>query len=201
MEITAAVATGTITSNVGIILDPGTAGGTSNVDLLIGTTTIPSGSWSIYNTNTNPSYFAGQIRLGNPTADTTDNFSISLASNVQVSFAIGTGTGAAAVAKSAWTTGTANSYVIFQINDNTGSPFAQISCGSGVGNLQFSMGANLALVLNSSGVVKFGSPSFTANGSVATAMSSLGPTGSHATIQEWLTIQDSGGTVRYIPCF
>lgn len=40
----------------------------------------------------------------------------------------------------------------------------------------------------------------TANGTVATAMSSLGPTGSHTTIQEWLTITING-TTRYIPCF
>lgn len=40
----------------------------------------------------------------------------------------------------------------------------------------------------------------TANGSVATAMSSVGPTGSHTTIQEWLTITING-TTRYIPCF
>ena len=40
----------------------------------------------------------------------------------------------------------------------------------------------------------------TANGTVATAMSALGPTGSNTTIQEWLTI-NINGTVRYIPCF
>ena len=50
------------------------------------------------------------------------------------------------------------------------------------------------LVMGSSGM-------FTANGSVATAMSSLGPTGSHATIQEWFTVKDASGTVRYIPAF
>lgn len=43
--------------------------------------------------------------------------------------------------------------------------------------------------------------SFTANGSVATALTSVGPTGAHTTVQEWLTITDAAGTVRYIPCF
>lgn len=43
--------------------------------------------------------------------------------------------------------------------------------------------------------------SFSANGSVATTVTSLGPTGSHTTIQTWLTIVDSGGTTRYIPCY
>lgn len=42
---------------------------------------------------------------------------------------------------------------------------------------------------------------FQANGSVATAMSSLGPTGSHTTIQEWLKITNASGVTRYIPCF
>lgn len=50
-------------------------------------------------------------------------------------------------------------------------------------------------------VFKFAAASFTANGAVATAMSSVGPTGSHTTVQEWFTVQDSGGTVRYIPAF
>jgi hypothetical protein len=39
-----------------------------------------------------------------------------------------------------------------------------------------------------------------ANGSVATAMSSLGPAGSHSTIQEWLKITTQNGA-RWIPCF
>lgn len=40
----------------------------------------------------------------------------------------------------------------------------------------------------------------TANGTVAVTMTSLGPTGSHTTIQEWLTIKING-TTRYIPCY
>jgi hypothetical protein len=32
-------------------------------------------------------------------------------------------------------------------------------------------------------------------------MSSLGPTGSHTTIQEWFTVKNASGTVRYIPAF
>lgn len=62
--------------------------------------------------------------------------------------------------------------------------------------------ADLKLTPKGTGNLIMGnSSSFTANGSVATAMSSLGPTGSHATIQEWFTIKDSAGTVRYIPAF
>lgn len=46
-----------------------------------------------------------------------------------------------------------------------------------------------------------GSSSWTANGSVATALSSVGPTGSHTTVQEWFTVKNASGTVRYIPAF
>jgi len=57
-------------------------------------------------------------------------------------------------------------------------------------------------ITRSTGAVGFASSAnFSANGSVATALSSVGPTGSHTTVQEWLTITDNAGTVRYIPCF
>lgn len=50
-------------------------------------------------------------------------------------------------------------------------------------------------------VWKFGSASFTANGSTTLALSNIGPTGAHATVQEWFTLEDSSGTTRYIPAF
>jgi hypothetical protein len=40
-----------------------------------------------------------------------------------------------------------------------------------------------------------------ANGSVATALSSVGPTGAHATVQEWFAVKNASGTTRYIPAF
>lgn len=43
--------------------------------------------------------------------------------------------------------------------------------------------------------------SFSANASVATVLGSVGPSGSHTTVQKWLTIVDSGGSTLYIPCF
>lgn len=62
-------------------------------------------------------------------------------------------------------------------------------------------GGDLSIQSNS-GNIQFGnSGSFTASGAVATVLGSIGPTGSHTTVQTWLTIKDSGGTVRYIPCF
>ncbi len=39
----------------------------------------------------------------------------------------------------------------------------------------------------------------TANGTVATTITSLGPTGTQTTIQGWIKIIDSAGTARYIP--
>lgn len=63
---------------------------------------------------------------------------------------------------------------------------------------------NVDLWLQSQGTsyVRFNSSShFSANGAVATALTSVGPTGSHTTVQEWLTIKNASGTIRYIPCF
>jgi hypothetical protein len=40
-----------------------------------------------------------------------------------------------------------------------------------------------------------------ANGSVATVLGSVGPTGSHTAVQEWIQIKGSGGAVRYLPGF
>ena len=86
-----AVATGTITTNVGANINPGTAGGTTNIDMLIGTATIPSGAYSIYDANTNPSVFAGPISITAATAATTDftvapTFSALASSTVLVNF-------------------------------------------------------------------------------------------------------------------
>jgi hypothetical protein len=49
--------------------------------------------------------------------------------------------------------------------------------------------------------IKFASTSIIANGSVATAITSVGPTGSNTTVQEWLQVRNASGTIRYIPCF
>lgn len=43
--------------------------------------------------------------------------------------------------------------------------------------------------------------SFSANGSVATVLGSLGPAGASTTVQRWLKFKDDGGVFRYIPCF
>lgn len=56
--------------------------------------------------------------------------------------------------------------------------------------------------LLTAGNVKFNNAaSFSANASVATVLGSVGPVGSHTTVQKWLTIVDSGGATLYIPAF
>jgi len=51
------------------------------------------------------------------------------------------------------------------------------------------------------GAVRAGSGAWTANGTTSVSLTAVAPAGAHATVQEWLTITDSAGTVRYIPCF
>lgn len=58
------------------------------------------------------------------------------------------------------------------------------------------------LARGAAGIFKFASAnSFSANGSVATSITSVGPTGANTTVQEWLTIKNASGVTRYIPCF
>lgn len=50
--------------------------------------------------------------------------------------------------------------------------------------------------------LSIGPDAFVANGSVATNLGSVGPAGSHTTVQEWLAIKHpSSGVVRYLACF
>ncbi len=58
-----------------------------------------------------------------------------------------------------------------------------------------------ALKIDNSQRLRFAAASVVANGSVATTMTSLGPVGSHTTIQEWLVVKNAGGTLRYIPMY
>jgi hypothetical protein len=75
--------------------------------------------------------------------------------------------------------------------------------GSGNGlTIGITWAASTNMMLNpSGGTIQPGSGAWTANGAVATALSSVGPTGSHTTVQEWFTVKNASGTVRYIPAF
>lgn len=46
-----------------------------------------------------------------------------------------------------------------------------------------------------------GSGAWVANGSVATSLTSVGPTGARTTVQRWLRVRDNNGLVVYIPAF
>lgn len=61
--------------------------------------------------------------------------------------------------------------------------------------------SNYVMQWDSANAWQLSATHFTANGSVATTTTSLGPTGSQTTIQEWLTVKNAAGTVRYIPCY
>ncbi len=50
------------TNNVGLLIAEAT--GTKNTNLLIGTTTVPAGSYSIYNSSADQNYFAGNLGIG-----------------------------------------------------------------------------------------------------------------------------------------
>lgn len=62
VHIQDATGTGTITSNAGLVV-AGLTKGTNNVHILIGTTTIPAGNFSIYSTSANEAFFSSNITL------------------------------------------------------------------------------------------------------------------------------------------
>lgn len=55
--------------------------------------------------------------------------------------------------------------------------------------------------LNIDSTLSLGSGTLAANGTVATVLGSLGPAGSHTTVQEWMKVKGSGGVDRWCPLF
>jgi hypothetical protein len=49
--------------------------------------------------------------------------------------------------------------------------------------------------------LSLGASTLAANGSVATVLGSVGPAGSHTTVQEWVKVKGSGGVDRWAPLF
>lgn len=71
-----------------------------------------------------------------------------------------------------------------------------------IGALGGDTNVDLGIFCAGSGVLKFvNAAHITANGSTSVTLNAVGPAGAHATVQEWFTIKNSGGTVRYLPCF
>ncbi len=80
---------------------------------------------------------------------------------------------------------------------------ASISGGAALLNAQGS-DSNIDLALNpkGSGKLRFNNASsFVANGSVATTMTAVGPTGANTTVRKWLSVKDDTGNQFYIPCY
>lgn len=76
------------------------------------------------------------------------------------------------------------------------------SQGAGTVTITQTWTSGTLLTLNpSGGAVEFGSGAFTANGTQAASLGSLAPSSAHTTVQEWLTLKDASGTVRYLPTF
>lgn len=82
----------------------------------------------------------------------------------------------------------------------SGTLFHSIGVGLTL-NLTWSAAGGLLSLGGASDNVQFNAGSFTANASTAVSLTAVAPAGAHATVQEWLTIKNASGTVRYIPCF
>ncbi len=72
---------------------------------------------------------------------------------------------------------------------------------AGTADLQLITSNVLRFTITSAGVLQLGAASLVANGSVATTMTSLGPVGSHTTIQEWALVKGTGGVDRWSPLY
>ncbi|MEI9414729.1 hypothetical protein [Mesorhizobium sp. Cs1321R2N1] len=121
------------------------------------------------------------------TAFKSNGFSVDGTGNVNAAAAftptIVGGTGVASTLSLRATTGAGagSEAIIFQVGNAGGTEAIRVL---GAGNIQYTGTAN-----------------FAANGTVATVLGSLGPTGSHTTVQEWHAFKNSAGVTRWVPCF
>jgi hypothetical protein len=92
----------------------------------------------------------------------------------------------------------------FGTNFTTTESYAQASSPTiGIGGttaVAINLG-NSSSTTTITGVLKGAAGTFATNGTTGTTMTSLGPAGAHTTVQEWFTITDASGTVRYIPAY
>ena len=119
---------------------------------------------------------------------------------VRVTASGGAVTAIAAVVTRGWTSTPPSNPVAFVAI--TGNNPATGNIGTGLTlNETWAGSANIALGAGADALQVGGSAMIAANDSVATALSSVGPVGSHTTVQEWLAVKNPSGTVRYIPMF
>ncbi len=70
-----------------------------------------------------------------------------------------------------------------------------------IGQVNAYLGNILSLSANTGELQFFSTQSWSDVGAVATTMTSLGPTGSHTTVQKWLVVLDNTGTRRFVPAY
>lgn len=140
---------------------------------------------------------------GGNTVGESMTFSVGLGSvdpDVGISFA-GKGSGAFLIAS--------NGQTALRVYNSSASAVNNIDISgttAGAGPLIIANGSDANIDINFStkaaGLPFFSTASnWAANAAVATAMSAVGPTGSHTTIQEWFVVKSASGATRYIPAF
>lgn len=67
--------------------------------------------------------------------------------------------------------------------------------------LNTQLGNYFSLSGNAGELQFYNSASWATNSNVATTMTSLGPQGSHTTVQQWLVVVNNAGVVRFIPAY
>ena len=78
--------------------------------------------------------------------------------------------------------------------DNGGTSVLSFTSGA----VSFSSATSVAM---SGATLNLGSGTIAANGAVATALTAVGPTGAHTTVQEWMLVKGTGAASRWIPMF
>lgn len=214
---------GAISQAYGIYIDSGNSGSSGTISsaygLVVQTPTYGSSNYC--------SFFSGNVGIGNPTPSYP--LDIGGIRNLSVALSISGIQTATATHNSIYigntyvipTSGTANVtdiYIKSNINlgmsatvpravsiyidatTNTSGGLITNAYGLYVAKPTIATVANYAAYFG--GVIQLSATNcFTANGSVATAFSGVGPTGSHTSIQTWLTVLDDMGNTRYVPCF
>lgn len=108
------------------------------------------------------------------------------------------------------TTGSSNVFIGYNTGRGITTGAGNTIIGAGIGSLAAGLtdtviiaaGATKRLEIDQTGVVQLHqTAAFAANGTVATTLTAVGPTGANTTVQEWLKIKNSAGVTRYIPCY
>lgn len=159
--------------------------------------------WGVYQAGSDPNLFTGPTTFsatvtlsGNSTQAGTATIGTANVTGVvnALQFALGASTG---------------SLPLGTISYNSVNGMVLITKGGSSFDFYLGTGATGAPIMTTSadspnirflGSIEIHPNGFTANGAVATAMTSLGPAGSHTTVQKWFTLSDGANTL-YVPAF